>query len=183
MISSDLQMNCLYGTGLPTPIAYYYPNSLNDEPEVTYENGDGRVTIRSLEMCKQWRNEGRAVEVYEFPGLNHDLIWDPNIFPTIRQLLIGKLRNNEIDPVLRNTAAKVDGSLCFSTCAHPSCPRGYIAKGATRKMHVKFTCGIDKEQSEQLLRQMDNDQLFLEEQKADLELELDVPSVCTQGRV
>ena len=72
---------CLYGTGVPTPVHYAFPEGFNRSsrhparPEVTMGDGDGQQPTESNGACVRWRRPGEPrVEVQTFVGADHDSI-------------------------------------------------------------------------------------------------------------
>jgi hypothetical protein len=60
-------MYCIYGTKIPTPLAYEYKEKFNLEnpydtdqnktykPTITYGSGDGTVNVESMRVCSHWK--------------------------------------------------------------------------------------------------------------------------------
>jgi lysophospholipase III len=70
----DVPTYCLYGTGVPTEIAYVYTNTdMNKRPDAVDSNrGDGTVPLESLRVCQAWQKDGGApVAIREFDERDH----------------------------------------------------------------------------------------------------------------
>lgn len=69
---------CLYGTGVPTPVHYAFPEGFNRSrparPVVTMGDGDGQQPTESNGACVRWRGAGEQVDVQTFGGADHDSI-------------------------------------------------------------------------------------------------------------
>jgi hypothetical protein len=82
----SIPTTCLYGTGVPTEIAYSYASSDKDtRPTATDTNqGDGTVPLESLRVCQDWKNAGAAVEIEEFNERDHvGILKDPQVIAAI----------------------------------------------------------------------------------------------------
>ncbi|XP_028264100.1 lysosomal phospholipase A and acyltransferase [Parambassis ranga] len=66
-------IHCLYGTGIPTSVAFQYSDKFPDvEPTVVYGDGDGTVNLQSAIQCKQWiGKQTQPVMLKELPGNEH----------------------------------------------------------------------------------------------------------------
>lgn len=66
-------VHCLYGTGIPTSVAFQYSDKFPDvEPTVVYGDGDGTVNLQSAIQCKQWiGKQTQPVMLQELPGNEH----------------------------------------------------------------------------------------------------------------
>ncbi|XP_024912356.1 phosphatidylcholine-sterol acyltransferase [Cynoglossus semilaevis] len=84
---------CMYGVGLPTPVTYIYDEKFPDEDPVDYVYADGDDTVDSLSMslCKRWVGEqDKPVHVTEYRGLPHlDIVYNEKVLTQIQQILEG----------------------------------------------------------------------------------------------
>lgn len=84
---------CMYGVGLPTPVTYIYdegfPNA--DPVDIAYADGDDTVDSFSMSLCKRW--EGRQdepVHVTEFRGMPHlEMVFHEKVLSQIQHILEG----------------------------------------------------------------------------------------------
>jgi lysophospholipase-3 len=73
--SPGVKVWCLYGTGVPTPIAYAFPDgNLSTTPLITWGDGDGQQPTESNAACLRWRRDGTEVVAQAFVGVDHDQI-------------------------------------------------------------------------------------------------------------
>ncbi|KAG7473204.1 hypothetical protein MATL_G00093100 [Megalops atlanticus] len=88
-----VEVHCMYGVGLPTPVTYVYdegfPNA--DPVDFVYDDGDDTVDSRSMGLCKRWVGAQDApVHVTEFRGLPHlDIVFDARVLAAIQNILVG----------------------------------------------------------------------------------------------
>ncbi|CAL8263430.1 unnamed protein product [Merluccius merluccius] len=103
-LTSDLQppgveVWCMYGVGLPTPVTYIYDDEYPDSDPVDYVYADGDDTVDSLSMsqCKRWIGQPqKPVHVTEFRGMAHlDIVFHHKVLGQIQQILEGKLDTPE----------------------------------------------------------------------------------------
>jgi len=89
-----VQVQCLYGTDVPTVLALKYnvpvAKILTTPAETIMTGGDGTVVYDSLSLCKNWKsNANKTVVPYEFPGALHvDFITDPKLMEFVVQLIL-----------------------------------------------------------------------------------------------
>lgn len=64
---------CFYGSGIPTPVTFFYDNEFNNSMPIMGGDGDGRINRQDLEICRQWdgMNGGYSFNRTVFPGVNH----------------------------------------------------------------------------------------------------------------
>ncbi|KAJ0029568.1 hypothetical protein NQD34_004565 [Periophthalmus magnuspinnatus] len=93
---------CMYGVGLPTPVTYIYdegfPNA--DPVDFVYADGDDTVDSFSTSLCKRWiGKQSKPVHVTEFQGLMHlDMVYHEKVLNLIQYILEGKSETpSEID--------------------------------------------------------------------------------------
>lgn len=84
---------CMYGIGLPTPLTYIYneefPNA--DPVDFIYADGDDTVTTFSMSRCKHWAGQQeKPVHVIEYKGLPHlDIVFHDKVLSQIQYILEG----------------------------------------------------------------------------------------------
>ncbi|XP_069757454.1 phosphatidylcholine-sterol acyltransferase [Narcine bancroftii] len=87
-----VEVYCMYGVGLPTPVTYIYDEGFPSSQPVqsVYEDGDSTVSKKSLSLCKQWKDhQAQKVHVMEFPGIRHlEHIYDMNALEAIQDVLL-----------------------------------------------------------------------------------------------
>eukprot|EP00003_Mantamonas_plastica_P001032 TRINITY_DN1076_c0_g2_i3.p1 TRINITY_DN1076_c0_g2~~TRINITY_DN1076_c0_g2_i3.p1 ORF type:complete len:223 (-),score=62.58 TRINITY_DN1076_c0_g2_i3:218-886(-) len=87
----NVDMHCIYGTGVPTEIRYDYPDGdIDKDPIIFYDDdGDGTVPSRSLKRCLDFQTEQEApVTVAEFPLQNHfGMLKDEAIIQEVLRML------------------------------------------------------------------------------------------------
>lgn len=92
-----VEVYCLFGTGYPTPETYIYNDRFpyEDPVDIIYGDGDELVSWRSIELCKEWRNQQyEKVHVLELPGAEHlNMIFDNRTLQYISEILFGNLEN------------------------------------------------------------------------------------------
>nr|XP_055049257.1 phosphatidylcholine-sterol acyltransferase [Misgurnus anguillicaudatus] len=94
-----VEVYCIYGVGLPTPVSYVYdeqfPNA--DPVDIIYDDGDDTVDSRSLSLCKRWiGKQEQAVHVKELRGFAHlDMIFNHKVLTVIQRILEGKFPADE----------------------------------------------------------------------------------------
>lgn len=85
---------CMYGVGLPTPITYVYDKEFpNGDPvDFVYADGDDTVDSFSMSQCKRWvGKQEKPVHVTEFRGLAHlDIVFHNKVLSQIQDILEGK---------------------------------------------------------------------------------------------
>ncbi|TNN55001.1 Phosphatidylcholine-sterol acyltransferase [Liparis tanakae] len=85
---------CMYGMGLPTPVTYIYdeefPNA--DPVDYVYADGDDTVDSFSMSLCKRWEGQQeKPVHVTEYRGLAHlDIVFNEQVLNQIQHILGGK---------------------------------------------------------------------------------------------
>ena len=69
-----VQVWCLYGVGVRTPVHYTFADgNLSRPPVVTWGDGDGQQPTESNSACMRWQGEnGHNVTVRTFTGADHD---------------------------------------------------------------------------------------------------------------
>lgn len=70
----DVELHCLYGTGVPTVERLNYDKSgdLDGTPKLETGDGDGTVNYRSLSACMQWSKfQQPSVKGMELDGVDH----------------------------------------------------------------------------------------------------------------
>ncbi|KAJ3596721.1 hypothetical protein NHX12_003125 [Muraenolepis orangiensis] len=85
---------CMYGVGIPTPVSYVYDGGYPDTDPVDYVYADGDDTVDSLSMsqCKRWIGQQEApVHVTEFRGMPHlDMVFHHKVLGLMQQILEGQ---------------------------------------------------------------------------------------------
>ncbi|XP_014282231.1 lysosomal phospholipase A and acyltransferase [Halyomorpha halys] len=73
LVPPGVEVHCLYGVGVSTiKQLIYKSNKFPDQPLFVYEDGDGTVNIRSLEVCKDWlTKQKQEVHTQGFDGSDH----------------------------------------------------------------------------------------------------------------
>ncbi|XP_067409024.1 phosphatidylcholine-sterol acyltransferase isoform X2 [Emydura macquarii macquarii] len=91
--SPGVETFCLYGTGLPTVETYIYDENFpyEDPVDMIYGDGDGTVSTRSLELCRQWQTQQQQrVHVKELPGEDHlNMVFSNQTLSYINEILLG----------------------------------------------------------------------------------------------
>ncbi|XP_039619774.1 phosphatidylcholine-sterol acyltransferase [Polypterus senegalus] len=91
-----VEVYCMYGTGLPTPVTYIYDENFpNADPiNILYDDGDDTVGTRSMELCKRWiGKQDKPVHVIEFHGMQHlDIVFSSRSLNCIQEILEGKFK-------------------------------------------------------------------------------------------
>lgn len=86
---------CMYGVGLPTPVTYIYDEEFpNMDPvDFVYDDGDDTVNSFSMSLCKRWMGQQeKPVHVTEFRGLTHlDIVFHEKVLNVIQDILEGNL--------------------------------------------------------------------------------------------
>ena len=80
----------LYGTGVKTPLAFYYQNDKWDaDPKIEYGDGDGTVNLQSSLFAETaWCNQTQPVHFVSFPGNSHTgILKNQTVFKYIASLL------------------------------------------------------------------------------------------------
>lgn len=70
----DVELHCLYGTGIPTVERLNYEKSatLDGTPKLENGDGDGTVNYRSLSACNHWKGlQGAPVHAVELDNVDH----------------------------------------------------------------------------------------------------------------
>uniref|UniRef100_A0A1A8G6A0 Lecithin-cholesterol acyltransferase n=2 Tax=Nothobranchius korthausae TaxID=1143690 RepID=A0A1A8G6A0_9TELE len=85
---------CMYGVGLPTPVTHIYDAEFPDGDPVdfVYADGDDTVDSFSMGLCKRWiGQQEQPVHVTEYRGLPHlDIVFHEKVLDQIQQILEGK---------------------------------------------------------------------------------------------
>ncbi|XP_018559590.1 phosphatidylcholine-sterol acyltransferase [Lates calcarifer] len=85
---------CMYGVGLPTPVTYIYDEEFpNVDPvDFVYADGDDTVDSFSMSLCKRWvGQQEKPVHVTEYRGLPHlDIVFHEKVLNQIQHILEGK---------------------------------------------------------------------------------------------
>lgn len=95
LLPPGVEVWCMYGVGLPTPVTYIYndefPNS--DPVDFVYADGDDTVDSFSMSLCKRWiGQQDKPVHVTEFRGLTHlDIVYHEKVLNIIQNVLEGSL--------------------------------------------------------------------------------------------
>ncbi|KAG5839776.1 hypothetical protein ANANG_G00208550 [Anguilla anguilla] len=96
-----VEVHCLYGVGLPTPVTYVYDENFpNADPvDILYDDGDDTVDSRSMSLCKRWvGKQDQPVHITELRRLPHlDIVFDARVLTLIQNILLGPL-SEEPDP-------------------------------------------------------------------------------------
>ncbi|XP_064169114.1 phosphatidylcholine-sterol acyltransferase [Anguilla rostrata] len=96
-----VEVHCLYGVGLPTPVTYVYDENFpNADPvDILYDDGDDTVDSRSMSLCKRWvGKQDQPVHITELRRLPHlDIVFDSRVLTLIQNILLGPL-SEEPDP-------------------------------------------------------------------------------------
>lgn len=84
---------CMYGVGLPTPVTYVYDEDFPDvDPvDVVYADGDDTVDSFSMSLCRRWAGQQeQPVHLTEYRGLPHlDIVFHEKVLSQIQQILEG----------------------------------------------------------------------------------------------
>ncbi|KAM9377542.1 phosphatidylcholine-sterol acyltransferase [Pholidichthys leucotaenia] len=84
---------CMYGVGLPTPVTYIYDEDFpNGDPvNFIYADGDDTVDSFSTGQCKRWSGQQeKPVHITEFNGLAHlDMVFHEKVLNQIQLILEG----------------------------------------------------------------------------------------------
>lgn len=97
-LTSDLhppgvEVWCMYGVGLPTPVTYIYDEEFpNTDPvDFIYADGDDTVDSLSTSLCKRWiKQQDKPVHITEFRGLAHlDIVFDEKVLSLVQNVLEG----------------------------------------------------------------------------------------------
>ncbi|RWS28691.1 group XV phospholipase A2-like protein [Leptotrombidium deliense] len=88
-----VELHCLHGDGISTMEYLEYKNSTfpNQQPKITYGDGDGTVNIRSLRGCLKWNSTHPAKPFYyaNFTNVEHmSIMGSPPIVNYIKKLAI-----------------------------------------------------------------------------------------------
>ncbi|XP_029010089.1 phosphatidylcholine-sterol acyltransferase [Betta splendens] len=85
---------CMYGVGLPTPVTFIYDEKYPDVDPVdfVYADGDDTVDSFSMGLCKRWEEQQeQPVHVTEYRGLTHlDIVFHEKVLNQIHQILGGE---------------------------------------------------------------------------------------------
>uniref|UniRef100_A0A671N1S5 Phosphatidylcholine-sterol acyltransferase n=1 Tax=Sinocyclocheilus anshuiensis TaxID=1608454 RepID=A0A671N1S5_9TELE len=96
-----VEVYCLYGVGLPTPVTYVYDEQFpNADPiDIIYDDGDDTVGSRSMSLCKRWMGkQEQAVHVTEVRGMDHlDMVFNHKVLTAIQRILEGKYHEKTSD--------------------------------------------------------------------------------------
>ncbi|KAF7262619.1 hypothetical protein EG68_00096 [Paragonimus skrjabini miyazakii] len=78
------EVYCVYGTKTPTLVQLIYDSSFSDQnPQVVNGDGDGSVNLRSLEVCRGWKN----VKEITLPGAEHlKILRDERLIDQIKRV-------------------------------------------------------------------------------------------------
>ncbi|MFT7813915.1 phosphatidylcholine-sterol acyltransferase isoform X2 [Arapaima gigas] len=94
LLPPDVEVYCMYGVGLPTPVTYVYDEQFPDADPVAfvYDDGDDTVASRSTSLCKRWvGQQEKPVHIIEFQGMPHlDIVFNNKVLTLIQQILEGK---------------------------------------------------------------------------------------------
>nr|XP_023697419.1 phosphatidylcholine-sterol acyltransferase isoform X1 [Paramormyrops kingsleyae] len=97
-----VEVYCMYGVGLPTPVTYVYDQQFPDaDPvDILYDDGDDTVDSRSMSLCKRWvGRQQQPVHVIEFQGMPHlDIVFHNKVLTLIQNILEGKPWPSEQPP-------------------------------------------------------------------------------------
>lgn len=85
-------MHCLYGTGVHTPASYIFGHKgefPDRQPEVVYGDGDGTVSLRSLEACGTFsQQQDYGVTLKGYHSVDHEgILSDTNVLNYIKSVL------------------------------------------------------------------------------------------------
>ncbi|XP_059848642.1 phosphatidylcholine-sterol acyltransferase [Hypanus sabinus] len=90
---------CMYGVGVPTPVTYIYDESFpSSQPvQIVYSDGDNTISKKSLSLCREWRDQQKQkVHVIELPGMRHlDQIYEIHALEAIQNVLLGNYSQQE----------------------------------------------------------------------------------------
>ncbi|XP_052454439.1 phosphatidylcholine-sterol acyltransferase [Carassius gibelio] len=96
-----VEVYCLYGVGLPTPVTYVYDEQFpNTDPiDIIYDDGDDTVGSHSMSLCRRWiGKQEQAVHVKEFRGMAHlDMVFNHKVLTAIQKILEGKYHEITVD--------------------------------------------------------------------------------------
>lgn len=95
LLPPGVEVWCMYGVGLPTPVTYIYDEEFpNMDPvDFVYADGDDTVDSFSMSLCKRWiGQQEKPVHVTEFRGLPHlDIVFTEKVLNVIQNVLEGNL--------------------------------------------------------------------------------------------
>jgi len=85
----NVPTSCIYGTGTPTEVSYFYNKGFDTDPQMTMGDGDGTVPVDSLRECAKWdAMQGPPVNITSYKLINHgDIIKDPNVIAEVLSLV------------------------------------------------------------------------------------------------
>ncbi|XP_078256609.1 phosphatidylcholine-sterol acyltransferase [Rhinoraja longicauda] len=96
-----VEVYCLYGAGVPTPVTYVYDEGFpSSQPvKIVYSTGDSVVSKNSLSLCSEWKDQQKQnVHVIELPGILHlDQIYEVNILKNIQNILLRNHSQRQTD--------------------------------------------------------------------------------------
>uniref|UniRef100_A0A3P9HMV4 Phospholipase A2, group XV n=1 Tax=Oryzias latipes TaxID=8090 RepID=A0A3P9HMV4_ORYLA len=90
LLPPNVEVHCLYGSGINTSEAFHYSNNFPDEePTVVNGDGDGTVNLRSAIQCKRWVGQQKQpVFLKELRGNEHvDMLTNYTTVAYIKQVL------------------------------------------------------------------------------------------------
>ncbi|KAF6214995.1 hypothetical protein GE061_009743 [Apolygus lucorum] len=96
-----VEFHCLYGTNNNQTIAklvYDHEHQFPNNPRFVMGPGDGSVNLRSLEHCKNWKNQqDQTVYVKHFPNMNHiGIVTDRRMVDYITHVLQGYSKKTQL---------------------------------------------------------------------------------------
>lgn len=91
MVPPGVPLHCLYGTGVKTPNSFYYETFPNQEPKISFGNGDGTVNVESIQQCQMWiGSQEQPVWLQELPGNEHiAMLSNSTTLAYLKRLLLG----------------------------------------------------------------------------------------------
>lgn len=96
-----VEVYCLYGAGLPTPVTYVYDEGFpSSQPvKIVYQTGDNTVSKNSLSLCREWKDQQKEkVHVIELPGTLHlDQIYEVHALENIKNILLRNHSQRQTD--------------------------------------------------------------------------------------
>ncbi|XP_049642375.1 phospholipase A2 group XV [Suncus etruscus] len=91
MVPPGVPLHCLYGTGVSTPNSFNYETFPDQEPKISFGNGDGTVNVESIQQCQKWiGSQEQPVWLQELPGSEHiAMLFNATTLAYLKRLLLG----------------------------------------------------------------------------------------------
>ncbi|KAI1706107.1 lecithin:cholesterol acyltransferase domain-containing protein [Ditylenchus destructor] len=180
----DVKMVVVLGTGQKTPASFTYKSSVAEDPKREDVDGDGRIQRKVMEdLCGKWKAKGADIEVLTLKYEHSKLIESAEFLRIFRDHAIGKLPEDELDPLLRNYQVKRGREICFSAEPLPICPEAAAEVVLKETKSVPFVC-FSKE--DELVVKLENEtkagRFFdLNPEKAAFIAGIDIPARCKKN--